>query len=241
MTRTNAFGQPIGEPVSPRASDALPDDRHSGATVRLLPLRERYADDVVRVLGSHPELWTYQPDEPPASAAEAAAGIDRFAAAADTVPYAIVDRAAGFAGRVAYLRIQPAIGTIEIGAIIYAPWFQRTRAATEVQYLLLRHAFDLGYRRCEWKCDSLNLPSRTAATRLGFTEEGTWRNALIVKGRNRDTTWFSITDDDWPAVRAGFEAWLDDANFDDHGVQRRSLAEVRGVGRSTYPAGAPGP
>ena len=107
-----------------------------------------------------------------------------------------------FQGRVALLRGQPSVGSIEVGWIIHAPSLQRTRAATEVQYLLMRYAFEeLGYRRYEWKCDSLNQPSRVAAARLGFVEEGTWRNALVVKGRNRDTTWFSVTDREWPLIR----------------------------------------
>lgn len=143
--------------------------------------------------------------------------------------FAIIDLASGmFQGRVALLRGQPAVGSIEVGGIIYAPALQRTRSATEVQYLLMRHVFeDLGYRRYEWKCDSLNQPSRVAAARLGFVEEGTWRNALVVKGRNRDTTWFSMTDGEWPFARKALEAWLADDNFDAAGRQRRSLADLR--------------
>lgn len=118
-------------------------------------------------------------------------------------------------------------GTIEIGHIWFGPELQRTTAATEAIYLLARHAFDdLGYRRLEWKCDALNEPSRHAAERFGFRFEGVFRNHQIVKGRNRDTAWFAITDEDWPAIRAGFETWLVQDNFDAQGTQKRPLAEL---------------
>jgi RimJ/RimL family protein N-acetyltransferase len=117
---------------------------------------------------------------------------------------------------------------IEVGHIWFAPVLQRTRQATEAIYLLGRYAFDLGYRRFEWKCDSLNAPSRRAAERFGFVFEGVFRQHMVVKGRNRDTAWFSITDGEWPARRAAFEAWLSPENFDAAGRQRRSLAEIRG-------------
>jgi RimJ/RimL family protein N-acetyltransferase len=125
------------------------------------------------------------------------------------------------------MRIQREIGVIEIGAILLSPELQRTRAATEAIYLMVRNAFDeLGYRRVEWKCDSLNAPSRRAAERFGFLFEGIFRKHMVVKGRNRDTAWFAIVDDDWPAIRRAFEAWLDPENFDANGVQRRSLGEL---------------
>jgi RimJ/RimL family protein N-acetyltransferase len=127
-------------------------------------------------------------------------------------------------GVVSYLRIEERMGSIEIGHIWYAPAIQRSPATTEVTYLLARHAFeDLGYRRFEWKCHALNARSRAAAERFGFTYEGTHRQAMVVKGRNRDTAWFSILDKEWPAVRAEFERWLDPANFDADGVQRSRL------------------
>ena len=117
---------------------------------------------------------------------------------------------------------------IEVGHLNYSPRLQRTRAATEAMYLMMRRAFDeLGYRRYEWKCDSLNAPSRAAARRLGFTFEGIFRQALVYKGRNRDTAWFSVIDAEWPAIRDGFERWLAPGNFDDDGRQRRRLEECR--------------
>jgi RimJ/RimL family protein N-acetyltransferase len=147
----------------------------------------------------------------------------------DPLTHAIVDLPTGRAvGVAAYLRIDPGNGVIEVGHLNYSPRLQRTRAATEAMYLMMRRAFDeLGYRRYEWKCDSLNAPSRAAAHRLGFTFEGIFRQALVYKGRNRDTAWFSIIDAEWPAIRDGFERWLAPCNFDDDGRQRRRLEECR--------------
>jgi len=139
--------------------------------------------------------------------------------------HAIVDLATEQAVGVATLmRINPANGVIETGHINYSPRLQQKPAATEAMYLLMRRVFDeLGYRRYEWKCDSLNLPSRAAAKRLGFTYEGEFRRAVVYKGRNRDTAWFSITDVEWPRIRAAFEQWLSEDNFDNAGVQKSSL------------------
>ena len=143
--------------------------------------------------------------------------------------HAIIDQASGkAAGVAAYANAQPANGTIEVGALNFSPRLQRRPAATEAMYLMMRRVFDeLGYRRYEWKCDSLNLPSRAAAARLGFTFEGLFRQAMITRGNNRDTAWFSIIDRDWPGLRVAFEAWLDAGNFDGDGRQRRSLASFR--------------
>ena len=133
-------------------------------------------------------------------------------------------RAAGIAS---YLRIEPAVGVIEVGHINYAPPLQRTRASTEAMYLMMRRVFDeLGYRRYEWKCDALNAKSRAAAARLGFSFEGVFRQATLYKGRNRDTAWFAIIDAEWPALKARYERWLDPANFDDDGNQRESLINL---------------
>lgn len=130
-------------------------------------------------------------------------------------------------GMVAYQRIEPGHGVIEIGQLWYGPPLKRTTAATELIYLLARHAFDeLGYRRLEWKCDALNAASRRAAERYGFQFEGIFRRHMVVRGRNRDTAWFAIIDSDWPAIRAAHEAWLAPDNFDAQGRQRRSLGEL---------------
>ena len=147
----------------------------------------------------------------------------------DPLFHAIVDLATGRAVGVASLmRISPEHGVVEVGHIAYSPLLQRKPGATEAMYLMARRVFDeLGYRRYEWKCDSLNSPSRRAAERLGFRFEGTFRKHMIVKGRNRDTAWFAITDDEWPALRSAFERWIDPANFDREERQRRSLEAVR--------------
>ena len=144
----------------------------------------------------------------------------------DPMFHAVVNAATGRAEGVAsYLRIEPAVGVIEVGNICFSPRLQRTAAATEAMYLMMRRAFDeLGYRRYELKCDALNAPSRAAAKRLGFQYEGIFRQATLYKGRNRDTAWFAITDGDWPAVKAAFETWLAPENFDAGGAQVKSLA-----------------
>jgi RimJ/RimL family protein N-acetyltransferase len=140
----------------------------------------------------------------------------------------VIDRQSGAAaGMASYLNIVPAMGCIEIGHIWFAPPLQKTRAATEAIFLMIRHAFeDLAYRRVEWKCDSLNEASRRAARRFGFSYEGTFRQHMVVKGRNRDTAWFSLLDREWPRVRKGFERWLAPENFDGEGRQRQSLAAL---------------
>lgn len=145
----------------------------------------------------------------------------------DPLFHAIVDRATGRAvGVASFMRIDPAMGAIEVGHINYSPLLQRTPAATEAMFLMMQRVFgELGYRRYEWKCDALNAPSRAAAQRLGFTFEGVFRQAIVYKGRNRDTAWYSVTDAEWPARKAAFEAWLDPANFDETGAQRRRLGK----------------
>jgi RimJ/RimL family protein N-acetyltransferase len=133
------------------------------------------------------------------------------------------------AGYASYMRMDPAQGVIEVGNILLSPALQRTTAATEAMYLMACHIFeDLGYRRYEWKCNSKNEPSRRAALRLGFTFEGIFRQHMVVKGQNRDTAWFSMLDKEWPARKSSFEAWLDPANFDGDGRQRKSLAQLSG-------------
>jgi RimJ/RimL family protein N-acetyltransferase len=146
----------------------------------------------------------------------------------DPVLHAIVDASTGKAvGVAAYMRIDPEMGAIEVGNLNFSPLLQRTRLATEAMFLMMRRAFDeLGYRRYEWKCDSLNAPSRRAAERLGFSFEGIFRQAIVYKGRNRDTAWFSIVDREWPALRGAFEQWLSTTNFDESGRQRRRLADL---------------
>ena len=130
------------------------------------------------------------------------------------------------AGLASYLRITPESGSLEVGHLAFSPQLQATTAATEALYLLMKHAFDLGYRRYEWKCDALNQPSRRAAQRLGFSFEGIFRQATLYKGRNRDTAWYAVTDKEWPELERAFKTWLRPENFDRDGQQRTSLSNL---------------
>ncbi|HRE22447.1 MAG TPA: GNAT family N-acetyltransferase [Rhabdaerophilum sp.] len=144
----------------------------------------------------------------------------------DPLFFAVIDKATGKAeGRQALMRIDPTHGVIEIGSILWGPAISRSRIATEALYLFMLHAFEgLGYRRFEWKCHNENAPSKKAAVRFGFTYEGTFRQHMVAKGRNRDTAWFSIVDSEWPILQAGYKEWLNPANFDANGIQKRTLA-----------------
>ncbi|WCB96882.1 acetyltransferase [Baekduia alba] len=211
----------------PDATTVLRGDR-----VRLEPLNARaHGDDLYAAARDDrdPLLWKYLVYGP---WEDDRAGFDAHLAgqeaSSDPRFYAVVLDDGRAVGVVSYLRIEPAHGVIEIGHIWFGPALQRTPAATELVYLLARHAFDeLGHRRLEWKCDAANARSQAAARRFGFTFEGIFRQHQIVKGRNRDTAWFSILDGEWPAVRAGFEAWLAPENFDADGRQHAGLAELR--------------
>ncbi len=190
----------------------------------------RHATELFSSSKDAPELWKHLAYGPFANQAEFTSWLEDRSATVDPLFYAIIDRESGGArGMASFLRMEPHHGVIEIGHIWFAPVLQRTRQATEAIFILARHAFDdLGYRRLEWKCDSLNDPSRRAAERFGFVFEGVFRQHMVVKERNRDTAWYSITDGEWPVRRAAFEAWLSPENFDQEGRQRRSLAEIRG-------------
>ena len=174
-------------------------------------------------------LWQHLAYGPFSSRAEFTGWLGQQAASADPLFFAVVDwKSMQALGMASFMRMVPEHGVIEIGHIWFAPVMQRTRQATEAIFLLASEAFDnLGYRRLEWKCDSLNLPSRRAAERFGFTYEGVFRQHMVVKGRNRDTAWFSMTDGEWPLRKAAFEAWLAPENFDEAGRLRKSLAELR--------------
>jgi RimJ/RimL family protein N-acetyltransferase len=226
-----ATERPVGPDVDWRPAARPARIELTGTHVRLRPLdAERDAEALYAE--SHPPsadpgLWTYLPNGPYADPAAMREALRAAEASADPLFCTIVplpgERPAGIAS---YLRITPDHGVIEIGHIWFGASLRRTSAATEAIYLLAAHAFDdLSYRRLEWKCDSLNEASRKAAERFGFRFEGVSRHHMVVKGRNRDTAWFAITDDEWPAIRAGFRAWLSPANRDDAGRQRRGLAE----------------
>ena len=175
--------------------------------------------------------WQYLFDEPFAEENSFHDFLARKGASTDPLFYAIIDQSSGRAvGFETLMRIDPIHRCIEVGNILYGKSLQRTPGATEAQYLLMRYIFeDLGYRRYEWKCNALNEPSRRTALRLGFTFEGIFRKHMIVRGRSRDTAWYSMLDDDWPAAKAAFERWLAPSNFDSAGVQHQSLAALRGA------------
>jgi RimJ/RimL family protein N-acetyltransferase len=192
---------------------------------------ERHAADLYAAFSETPDGrdWTYSPAGPFSHLAQYVDYLRREAVKSDPLHHAIVDSRSGKpVGTAALMRIDPVNGVIEIGHIVYSSRLKRTRAGTEAMYLFMRRVFDeLGYRRYEWKCDSLNVPSRRAAERYGFRYEGTFRQAIVYKGRNRDTAWFSITDGEWPALRAAFEAWLAPDNFGEDGMQCQSLAAMQ--------------
>lgn len=223
---------PIGPEV---AAHAAPRPEHrvlTGRFIRLEPLDpDRHGASLWREThgGGAAERWQYLFDAPFAEENSFRDFLALKGGSADPLFYAIVDQPSGCAvGFEALMRIAPAHRCIEVGTILYGKSLQRTPGATEAQYLLMRYIFeDLGYRRYEWKCNALNEPSRRAALRLGFTFEGIFRKHMIVRGRNRDTAWYSMLDDEWPAAKAAFERWLSPSNFDSAGRQRQSLAALR--------------
>jgi RimJ/RimL family protein N-acetyltransferase len=225
--------RPLGEKLEWHGARVPAKDELRGRTVTLRPVDpEGDLDSLYREShepGGDPSIWTYLWEGPYEDAEQMRAKLVDDAASSDTLWLSVVPHDQVIAvGRITYLRIDAAAGSIEIGNIWFGPSLRQTTAATEAIYLLARHAFeDLGYRRLEWKCNALNAASRRAAERFGFQFEGIFRNHMIVKGRNRDTAWFSIIDSEWPRVAAGFEAYLAPENFDAEGRQRRSLVEVR--------------
>jgi RimJ/RimL family protein N-acetyltransferase len=199
-----------------------------GRRVRIVPL-DAAAHGPALYEGScgpeHAGLWRYLFNGPYASEAEFAVWLAGREKSEDPLFFTILEaRSATPAGYCSLMRIEPAHRVIEVGNILYLPRLQRTAGATEAMYLMARYVFEqLGYRRYEWKCDALNAPSRRAALRLGFTFEGVFRQHMLVKGKNRDTAWYSMLDAEWPERKNAFERWLDPANFDAQGTQLRSL------------------
>lgn len=228
---SQTIGHPVGDVVEGWETRPRPEPvTLEGRYVRVAPLSSaQYSDLYAAVCGpGDADLWTYRPIAMPTSLQDLWMHLAGIVDDADAVPFAFVPkegeregRASGVAG---YYAINERNGSIEVGGVLFGPALARTRAATEAIHLLMRHAFDtLGYRRFEWKLDALNEPSRRAAERLGFSYEGRFRNHMVVKGRNRDTDWFSVTAEEWPKVRESHERWLDPANFDEHGRQRSRL------------------
>ncbi|MEZ4615078.1 MAG: GNAT family protein [Caldilineaceae bacterium] len=228
----NIFNQPVGFPVSGWKPPALPP--HTPLEGRYCRVEALTATEHATALytantADSGRMWTYLGYGPFAGYGDYKAWVESVEQSTDPLFYAIVEKSTGQAsGVAAYLRIDRNNGVIEVGHIVYAPRLRRTPAATEAMFLLMDHAFDLGYRRYEWKCDALNGPSRAAAQRLGFSYEGLFRQAVIYKGRNRDTAWYAMTDQDWPAIKGAFNHWLEPSNFDERGEQRVALSTLTG-------------
>ncbi len=225
----------VAMPIGPRV-DGPPARRPgrttlSGRVAALAPLDPRsHSDALYEGIGGEAgnRLWQYLFEGPFADRAAFDLHLQRIAASEDPLFFAILNKASGSAvGYASYLRIEPTHRVIEVGNILYTPRLQQTTQATEAMYLMARHVFeDLGYRRYEWKCNALNAPSRRAALRFGFTFEGIFRQHMIVKGRNRDTAWFSMLDSEWPVRKANFERWLDPSNFGRDGRQKVALSRL---------------
>ncbi|MBX2836233.1 MAG: GNAT family N-acetyltransferase [Gammaproteobacteria bacterium] len=226
---TNSLGQPIGCSVGDwSAPTAHPATMVLGSYVRLVRLDSEHASDLFKAFSAEQsgEEWTYLPYGPFETQSQFENWLLPLCRSEDPFMYSILDSHTGVAlGVASYLRINPSSGSVEVGHIHFSKQLQRTRKATEAMYLLAQQAFDLGYRRYEWKCDSLNSASRRAAKRLGFTFEGVFRQATVYKNRNRDTAWFSILDHEWPILEKAFQRWLSNENFSTDGRQVKRLVD----------------
>jgi RimJ/RimL family protein N-acetyltransferase len=231
--RHNEYGQSIGQPVPEWSARPLPPRKPlEGRYCSLEPLdAARHTDDLHAAYAQAPDGrdWTYLGIERPVDMDGTRAHVERAAKSADPMHFAVIDRQSGRAiGTLSLMRIDPANGAIEVGSVNFSPLLKHTPMSTEAHYLLMKLAFDeLGYRRYEWKCDNFNEPSKRAAARLGFQYEGLFRQAVVYKGRSRDTAWFSIVDGEWPVLRTAFERWLAPENFDAQGRQRMALDKFR--------------
>ena len=229
----NPYGQPIGEPMPEWSTRPLPGRvTLQGNFCRLEPLDPGlHAGDLYEAYRSAPDDrdWTYMPAGPFQDVDEYRRYAGEISGKADPFHYAVIDTALGKAvGSLALMRIEPKHGVIEVGYVAFSPLLKQKPASTEAQFLLMQYVFeDLKYRRYEWKCDSLNAPSRNAAQRLGFQFEGIFRQAVVYKGRSRDTAWFSVIDKEWPVLKEAFQTWLSAGNFDADGKQVRRLTDFR--------------
>jgi RimJ/RimL family protein N-acetyltransferase len=227
----NDLGQPVGAPLPDWRGAAAPRRvTLEGRYCRIEPLSvARHADALwaAQTLDRTGASWTYLPYGPFASASSYRDWLSVQELCDDPLFFAIVDTSSNRAvGHAAYMRIEAPVGSIEVGHVYFSPLLQRTPMATEAMFLMMQQAFAWGYRRYEWKCDALNAASRSAAQRLGFSFEGVFRQARVVKGRNRDTAWFSILDGEWPALQVAFERWLAPGNFDAEGRQSVALSSL---------------
>ena len=229
----NEFGQPVGFPVPDWCPAAWPiHQRIMGRYCELHPISIEHTAELWDTLTEEKlgKNWTYLPDEPFRDKTAFETWVEGLAKSEDPQFYTILPRLHQRpAGIFSLMRIQPQAGSIEIGHIHFSESLKKTREATEALFLLMETSFELGYRRLEWKCDALNEPSRNAAHRLGFVYEGTFRNALVYKGRNRDTAWFSIIKEDWPRLKSEYLRWLDPSNFELDGKQRSKLSASNGL------------
>lgn len=227
----NHLGQPLGFPLLSWSPPVIPQrEPMQGRFCRLEPLSlECHANALFDANADDTDgrNWTYLAYGPFNTLAEYRDWMATTCVGTDPLFFAVVDFAHGDAvGLASYLRITPAAGSIEVGHINFSPRLQRTPAATEAMFLMMQRAFDLGYRRYEWKCDALNGPSRAAAQRLGLSYEGTFRQATVYKRRNRDTAWYAAIDAEWPQLMQAFQTWLDPTNFDSQGRQRIRLRDL---------------
>ena len=226
----NEFGQPLGQALPSFLAGSLPEiEVLSGQTVRIEKLALRHEADLYPIYGPDAprQNWTYMPIEPFQNQEDFHRFFEKMVQSSDPYYLAIVDQASNRAvGTFALMRIDAPNRVLEMGWVVYSSDLQRSRQATEAQYLVMKYVFEsLGYRRYEWKCDQLNQASYQAALRIGFQYEGTFRQALVYKGRNRDTAWFSLLDSEWPNRKKALETWLSDSNFDEKGKQKTSLAK----------------
>ena len=232
MKNQNELGQPIGTSTLGWQIAGLPTgSKIIGEHCNITPLNiDQHSESLYQSFSKDPktENWTYLPYGPFDSLQEFKSWLTSIANKSDPYFCTIVDKSSNSAiGLASYLRINPNQGVIEVGHIHFSPLLQRTALATEAMFLMMRHVFEeLGYRRYEWKCDSLNEKSRKAAKRLGFTFEGIFRQALMYKNRNRDTAWYSVIDSEWPKLKRNFQEWLAPSNFDAKGNQKISLGQV---------------
>ena len=226
----NSLGQPISFALDDwKPPHRPPRDPMVGRFCRVEPLDpNRHATDLydANALDTEGRIWTYLPYGPFATLENYLGWMNDYCRGSDPLFHAIVDITGKAVGVASYLRITPASGSIEVGHINYSPLLQRTPAATEAMYLMMKRAFELGYRRYEWKCDALNAKSRAAAQRLGLSFEGVFRQATVYKGRNRDTAWYAAIDREWPALEDAFLRWLDPTNFDERGKYRIRLTDL---------------
>jgi len=227
----NDLGQPVGAPLPGwKGVERPPRTAISGRYCRVEPIDPvRHAEDLYRANALDPSKrnFTYLSIGPFDTFDDYREWMTSASRSVDPLFHAIIDLATGKSvGIASYMRIDPANGVVEVGHLNYSPLLQRKPAATEAMYLMMKRAFELGYRRYEWKCDSQNAASRTAAQRLGFSYEGVFRQASIYKDRNRDTAWYAMIDSEWPALDTAFKRWLDPANFDAQGIQRLRLSDL---------------